>query len=109
MSVKFVAAFATVTSEANSEELPAESVATAERNWPALTWTGTIVEKVAEPLTSVVIGCDWPRYTCPSPNPEGSAALLAKYWIVNTVFGVESRVAETVVEVGPVSADFRTG
>ena len=96
------------TSWANSEVFPSGSVAVPEMDWPSGSGVLGLNEKTAKPPASV-----WTEITpiriWPSPKPEGSAVLLAKSWIVNVVFVVQSRVPPIVVEFGPAPADLRAG
>ena len=61
--------------------LPAASVAVAVRNLPASGPVASIPEKPAVPMPPRVMTVS-PRNCCPSPNPDGSAAALAKNWSV---------------------------
>src|SRR3981081_346533 len=59
----------------NSEVLPFGSVAVALTNWPGASAANEVV-KLALPAASVATFANWPRYVCPWPKPEGSAASL---------------------------------
>ena len=69
--------------------LPEGSVAVAVMNWPVEIKTGELIRKfiLAFPPPSVVTTIE-PMNFCPSPNPEGSQAILEKNSSIKVVLGV---------------------
>src|SRR5207248_1241547 len=92
----------------NSEVLLAASVAVAVTNWPAATKTGNASVKLATPAPSVVTEVV-PTYRSPSPEPEGSAAVLAKIWIRNVERGLPAYVPLTITPLAVEATEVKVG
>ena len=97
-------------SRENSDVLPFGSVAVAVMDrLAARARAATTAVKLALPEPSVVTIVTGRGRSGPAPKPEGSAAALAKNWMVKAVFGVLLSVPVMVVLPVPGVAEVRTG